>query len=76
MQQIDYTEKIRDVGVKLIDGYLLTGHVETGINGPYDDPETEVRYLAHLIVIAAIEFLKFNKVTYKPLQRWVIGCFQ
>lgn len=67
MNQEECNNLIRGVGEALIEHYKATGQVETGINGPYDDPETEVRYLAHLIVIAAIEFLKFNKVTYKPL---------
>lgn len=62
-----YTEKIRLVGKKLIDDYLATGHVKTGINGPYDDPETEVRNLSHLIIITAIEYMKFGKVEYKAL---------
>lgn len=67
MQQIDYTDKIRRVGEKLIKAYSLTGHAETGINGPYDDPETEVRYLAHLMVIAAVECVKFGHIDYKAL---------
>lgn len=67
MQQIDYTDKIRKVGEKLINRYLHTGHVETGINGPYDDPETEVRYLAHLIVIVAVECEIFGHSEYKSV---------
>jgi len=63
MKQQEITDRVRLVGQKLIDEYLCTGHVHTGINGPYDDPETEVRYLSHLIVIAAVEYLKFGNKT-------------
>lgn len=60
-------KKIRSIGARLIEGFVKKGCVDCGINGPYDDPETEVRYLAHLIVIAAIEYLKFGKTEYKDV---------
>lgn len=56
----DYSTIIRSVGDKLIQSYIKTECVNTGINGPYDDPETEVRNLSHLIVITAIEYLVFS----------------
>lgn len=67
MKNSEYTDKIRSVGQRLIENYIKTGHVEAGINGPYDDPETEVRNLAHLMVIASIEYLKYGKDEYLPL---------
>ena len=67
MKLSDYTKIIRFVGSTLIQDYISTGHVQTGINGPYDDPETEVRYLAHLIVIASVECLKYGKEDYRSL---------
>ena len=68
MEQINkQTEIIRSLGKKLIDEYVASGHVESGINGPYDDSETEVRNLAHLMVIASIEYLKYGKNEYLPL---------
>lgn len=77
MAQDKYTEMIRTLGRSLIDDYLKTGHVATGINGPYDDPETEVRYMAHLIIITAVECLKFGHSEYKDvveqLGRQVLG---
>lgn len=68
MEQIKrYTEIIRSIGKKLIEDYVSLGHVDSGINGPYDDPETEVRNLSHLMVIASIEYLKYGKDEYLPL---------
>lgn len=55
-----YDEKIRTIGKKLIAIYESDGIVYCGINGPYDDPETQSRNLAHLIIITAIEILKYN----------------
>jgi len=49
-----------DIGRKLVHRYAETGTVITGVNGPYDDPETEVRNLSHLIVITAIEIMKYK----------------
>lgn len=67
MNQTKYDKVIRSVGKKLIDLYKERGHVSSGINGPYDDPETEVRNLAHLIVIVSIECLKFGITEYRDL---------
>lgn len=64
MEGTIYDIQIRDIGKKLIDDYKSTGHVQCGINGPYDDPETEVRNLAHLIIITAIEIETFKKQSY------------
>jgi len=63
----DYINIIRQVGNGLIKSYSETNKAQTGINGPYDDPETEVRYLAHLLVITAVEYLKYNKVEYEDV---------
>lgn len=67
MNKKDYETKIRSVGKKLIDEYIAKGHVKTGINGPYDDPETEVRNLSHLIVITAIECVEYGNSEYRKL---------
>lgn len=57
-----YTHNIRKLGDKLIQNYIKgNGKINAGINGPYDDPETKVRNLTHLIIITAIEILKFNE---------------
>lgn len=50
----------KDIGRNLIHSYAESGTVKTGINGPYDDPETEVRNLSHLIVITAVEIKKYK----------------
>lgn len=55
-----YDEKIRFIGQKLIASYKNDGMVYCGINGPYDDPETRARNLSHLIIITAIEILKYD----------------
>ena len=61
----EYTYKIRRLGDKLVQNYKCNNcKIYNGINGPYDDPETKVRNLSHLIIITAIEILKFNKKTY------------
>lgn len=57
---MNYDEKIRLVGKKLIANYRISGKVIAGVNGPYDDRETEVRDLSHLIIITAIEILKYE----------------
>lgn len=62
-----YIDYIRLVGKQLIEDYLKSGHVAMGINGPYDDPETEVRNLAHLVVITAIECISYNIIEYRSL---------
>ena len=61
----DYTYQIRKLGDKLIQNYKNdNGKIYNGINGPYDDPETKVRNLSHLIIITSIEILKYNKYIY------------
>ena len=55
-----YDEKIRLIGQKLIAIYKSNGMVYCGINGPYDDSETRARDLSHLIVITAIEILRYD----------------
>ena len=55
---------IRNVGQNLIKEYEENGIVKCGINGPYDDPETRVRNLSHLIIITAIEIISFGKEHY------------
>lgn len=62
-----YIDYIRLAGKQLIENYLKSGHVATGINGPYDDPETEVRNLAHLVVITAIECISYNIIEYRNI---------
>lgn len=52
------------IGRKLIKDYQTLGHVSHGINGPYDDEETDVRNLCHLIIITAIEILCYKKLEY------------
>ena len=66
MEYQNFDEKIRNVGRKLIADYLKFGIV-CGINGPYDDSETEARNLAHLIIITAIEIITFGSDKYFPV---------
>lgn len=66
MEYQNFDEKIRMVGRRLIDAYTQNG-ILCGINGPYDDPETEARNLAHLIIITAIEIVTFGNNEYLPL---------
>lgn len=47
---------IKEIGYELITKYKLTG-VLPGVNGPYNDKETIVRNLSHLIVITSIEVI-------------------
>lgn len=56
---IDYTTAIRFVFTELIKKYEKNQTVGCGVNGPYDDPETKVRNLAHLIICTAIEIRVF-----------------
>lgn len=58
------SEQIRSIGRSLVDAFVATGMAYTGINGPYDDPETEVRNLSHLLVIASIEYSKYGMRNY------------
>lgn len=61
------TNNVRAVGNRLINKFNETSNVDTGLNGPYDDNETEVRYLAHLIVIAAIECKLYGHLEYRSV---------
>ena len=63
----DTTELIRSVGNALIDNYSQGQPVVGGINGPYDDPETNIRNLSHLAVICGIEIIKFQKTELIPV---------
>ena len=54
--KVIYEDKIRECGEKLINNYKK-GLLKGGVNGPYNDPETEVRNMAHLAIIIAIEIL-------------------
>ena len=58
---------IRNIGKKLIDDYCTDGIIRCGINGPYDDEETRVRNLSHLLVITAIEVGVYQKEEYRQL---------
>lgn len=60
-----YNKLIRNVGKQLIEHYIENKCVLCGINGPYDDPETGVRNLSHLIIITSVEVLKFEEIDYK-----------
>lgn len=61
MIEYNAEEIIRRIGADLIKGYEIDGKVSCGINGPYDDPETPVRNLCHLMVITAEEILLFGR---------------
>lgn len=52
--KMDNEEIINGVASKLIEYYKSNKQIFEGINGPYDDPETRVRNLSHLIVIVCI----------------------
>ena len=58
---LEYDKKIRNVAESLIGSYVKEKRIFTGVNGPYNDLETEVRNLCHLIVITAIESSIYNK---------------
>lgn len=61
----NYTILIREVGRKLIEDFSNKGHVACGVNGPYDDKETEIRYLSHLAIIASVECLFLANIQYR-----------
>ncbi len=63
---VKFDEKIRAVGQQLIQDYS-NGILYGGINGPYDDPETKVRNLAHLCIMTSIEIMTYKKSEYVPL---------
>lgn len=55
---------VRQVGNNLIKNYQDRHEILTGINGPYDDEEYRVRNLCHLMIVTAIEILKYDKKEY------------
>jgi hypothetical protein len=57
---LDEDKLIRDIGSQLIEQYSDKGIVP-GVNGPYNDQETIIRNLSHLIVITALEILLFSR---------------
>lgn len=61
IKYLEYDKKIRKVAESLIGSYVKEKHIFAGVNGPYNDLETEVRNLCHLIVITAIECSIYNK---------------
>lgn len=61
---VPYENHIRIVGKQLIKIYKEKKIIHCGINGPYDDPETRIRNLSHLIIISAIEIVHFGCYEY------------
>ncbi len=57
----DYDGKYREIGNRLIMQYQKEGTVPAGVNGPYDDKESIVRNLSHLIIMTAIEIRTFGR---------------
>lgn len=62
MKTRPFCNEIRALGEALITRYGADKTIDCGINGPYDDQETKVRDLSHLIVITALEGLLFDRV--------------
>lgn len=62
-----YDNRIRSIGRELINKYRLNKTILCGINGPYDDPETRVRNLSHLIIITSIEVSLYDNVEDKAV---------
>lgn len=58
--KMKYTEKYRNIGLGLVELFEKEGIIQAGVNGPYDDQETIVRNLSHLIIITSLEILIFN----------------
>lgn len=52
---------IDDIANKLIASFDKNFVIVSGCNGPYDDDETIVRNLSHLIVLTAIKIKKFHE---------------
>lgn len=61
---LKYQPTIRRIGHNLVKSYQDKNEILTGINGPYDDEEYRVRNLCHLIIVTAIEILKYGKKEY------------
>ena len=64
MNEVKLINVCRDVGQRLIEEYSSEG-ITCGINGPYDDPETKVRNLCHLIIITSIEIMRYGQEKYR-----------
>ena len=64
MDQNYYTTIVRNIGKELILDYINNDKILGGLNGPYDDPETPVRNLCHLIIITSLEIKIFNNSKY------------
>lgn len=56
-----YENIVRETGLFLIEDYVNKNTVTPGVNGPYDDEETIVRNLSHLIIIASIEISVYHR---------------
>lgn len=52
---------IRGLGNELINKYDIENTVLCGSNGPYDDNETHIRNLSHLVVITSIEIIRYGQ---------------
>lgn len=66
MDLYNCNKMIRSIGKNLIDYYENNDHsILCGINGPYDDPETKIRNLCHLVIITGIEISKFGLQQYR-----------
>ena len=64
MDQNYYTTIVRNIGKELILDYINNDKILGGLNGPYDDPETPVRNLCHLMIITSLEIKIFNNSKY------------
>lgn len=65
MEILNFCQKeIQTVGQKLIEEYRCGEKIRQGINGPYDDSETTVRNLSHLIVLTSVEIKIFDNKAY------------
>lgn len=63
----DVTVIVRNIGNNLLMDYQDDGAIYSGINGPYNDQETRVRNLAHLIIIASVEVNTFHNNEYAKI---------
>ena len=64
MDQNYYTTIVRNIGKELILDYINNDKIVGGLNGLYDDRETPVRNLCHLIIITSLEIKIFNNSKY------------
>lgn len=62
-----YEKDIWYLADKLIEEFSIKDHIEPGTNGPYNDKETIVRNLSHLIIITSIYMKNKNKLEYIKL---------